>query len=330
MPKTTQDAARVEHFGERLRQSQFGHKMTRALYAYPSRAPHQRLGRELVGEQMWQDIAWAYRDDAQTQHSDAYLLIQRDSALVNFDLSMRYFDSLDDGDFNTALQHVLTTVPTFQPVDSLRGWDGVAGAYVMVFDEYRQFYVGQSNDIRTRIKRHWSGRKSFDRLLFGTKYDSILPVDELRALDTTRIYAAKSRNPHAVEQRAEQAADRRYCLNRMSGGEASAMLLTLTALSPPRRTLTTAHGNLTIEGFDKAHDEVTAAIADLTGGAPDAMSRLTDMDRSIFSVTRDSGSQFMWSRRDAVLGAAARGDLSVDDLATYLTRIGEQVIWLKD
>lgn len=154
---------------------------------------------------------------------------------MNFDLSMSYFASLNVEEFEEALGHVLAKGRTFKPVQSLKDWDGVAGAYVMVFDEYRQFYVGKADDIRRRIKQHWGARKHFDRLIYGTKYDSIFPADELRALDTTRIFAARSRNPFAVEQRAEKAADQRFCLNRMNGGSPSPMMLMLNALNPHRR-----------------------------------------------------------------------------------------------
>lgn len=184
-----------EHFGEHLRGTKFGHKMTRSLYAYPNRSPKQRPNRERDGEEFWEKTAWAYCDDEHARHSDAYLLVQRDRALVNFDLSMRYFESLDVDGFETALEKVLAKGRTFKPVTTLSDWDGVAGAYVMVFDGYKQFYIGQSEDIRKRIKQHWTGRKHFDRLVFGTPYNSIFPADELRALDTTRIYAARSTNP---------------------------------------------------------------------------------------------------------------------------------------
>lgn len=152
---------------------------------------------------------------------------------MNFDLSMQYFASLDRDEFEDALQHVLVKGRTFKPVQSLADWDDVAGAYIMVFDEYKQFYVGQSEDIRKSIRTHWATRKPFDRLIFGDNYESIFPVDEFRAFDNTRVYTARSRNPYAVEERAEKAADPRFCLNRMSGGEADPWRL-LVALSSPR------------------------------------------------------------------------------------------------
>ena len=171
----------IEHFGERVRASKFGPKMTGELYAYPNRKPKQRLKRESVGKDLWNDIAWGYRDEDHVQHSGAYLVVQRDRSLRSFDLSMGYFAPLDPVEIEVWLEHVLAKVRTFEPVKSLSDWDGLAGAYVMVFEGFRQFYVGKADEVRKRIKQYWTGRKFFDRILFGTPYESIFPVDELRA-----------------------------------------------------------------------------------------------------------------------------------------------------
>lgn len=319
---------RLEHFGERLRKTVFGHNMTREFYGYPHRSPHQRPNRDHFDEQLWDGLSWAYRDEAHTQHSDVYLLVQRDAALINFDLSIRYFESLDADQFESALQDVLAKGRVFEPVESLPDWDGVPGAYIMVFDEYRQFYVGQANDVRKRIKQHWSRSKSFDRLIWGSKYDSILPVDELRALDTTRIYAARSSNPYALERRAEKAADRRFCMNRMAGGAASPLALMLAALGARARMHVEVSRCLTMDEFELALRDVEAAIAqERSAGSNDLIGKLSCMDLSVYSVARPDGSTFLWSRRDAVARAAARGDLNAAEFATFLTELGETIVW---
>ena len=320
-----------EHFGEQIRGSKFGHKMTRELYAYPNRSQKQRPNRAELGEQYWEETAWVYRDEEHTQHSDLFLLWQRDRALGNFDLSMSYFASLDVDEFEAALGHVLAKGRTFKPVQSLKDWDGVAGAYVMVFDEYRQFYIGKAEDIRNRIKRHWGARKYFDRLIYGSKYDSIFPVDELRALDTTRIFAARSTNPFAVEQRAEKAADQRFCLNRMTGGEATPLMLMLTALSPRSRSHGIASVPLSWEDYELAWDGVVDVIAEARSSNGDSLiADLASLDMTIYSVQRKDGSRFMWSRREAVASAALRDELSVDEFAAFLQAMGETIIWPED
>lgn len=317
-----------EHFGESLRGSKFGHRMTRAMYAYPNRSPKERPNRERLGEALWEGTAWVYRDEDHTRHSDAYLLVQRDRALVNFDLSMRYFESLDAEDFEAALEEVLAKGRTFKPVTSLSDWDDVTGAYVMVFDGYKQFYIGQSEDIRKRIRQHWMGRKPFDRVVFGTPYNSIFPVDELRALDTTRIYAARSRNPFAVEERAEKAADPRFCLNRMVGGAVTNLTLMITSMNPRSREHGIASPSLTFGEYEEARDSIMDTISraetQWEGGLATA---LAAMDMTIYSVKSETGEPFIWSRRDAVGRAAARGELSVDDYAAFLEAMGETIVW---
>lgn len=302
--------------------------MTRALYGYPNRAPKQRFDRAQVGDEFWEESAWLYRDDEHTQHSDVYLLVQRDQALVNFDLSMRYFASLDRDEFEEALQHVLVKGRTFKPVHTLADWADAPGAYIMVFDEYKQFYVGQSEDIRKRIRNHWATRKPFDRLIFGNMYESIFPVDEFRAFDNTRIYAARSRNPSAVEERAEKAADPRFCLNRMAGGEADSRRL-MVALSIARGR---AHGMeavpLSYEDYGVAYDQIENLIAQpVVSPRRELVAQLARMEMTIYSVTSKQDPNFFWSRRDAIRGAAARGELSVGEYSSFLSGIGEHVIW---
>lgn len=317
-----------EHFGEQLRVTKFGHTMTRALYAYPNRSPKQRPKRSIAGEEWWESAKWVYRDEEYSQHSDAYLLVQRDRALRNFDLSMEYFKTLPVDEFELALNHVLINGRTFKPVTSLSDWNEVAGAYVMVFDNYKQFYIGQARDIRKRIKQHWSGRKSFDRLIFGTPYDSILPMDELRALDTTRIYAARSSNPYAVEERAEKAADQRFCLNRMAGGEVTPLTLMLTTMSPRSRVHGMTSVPMTHQDYKTAWDGVAALVRqERTGDDPGLVAELIDLDMTIYSVQREDGGTFFWSRRDAIAGALARGELSETDFAEFLRAMGETILW---
>ncbi|GAA4054313.1 hypothetical protein GCM10023063_48650 [Arthrobacter methylotrophus] len=215
-------------------------------------------------------------------------------------------------------------------MQSLKDWDGVAGAYILVFDEYRQFYVGKADDIRKRIKHHWGARKYFDRLVFPNKYESVFPVDELRALDTTRIYAARSTNPYAVEERAEKAADKRFCLNRMPGGEAGPFALMLSAIKPRGRS----HGVLPVplswEGYEQVWDGVVNLIAQASSPGPDLVAELARLDMTVHTVSGKDDSRFMWSRRDGIASAVVRGELCVENFAAFLEAMGETIIWPED
>lgn len=318
------------HLGERFPASQRGLEMTRDQYAYPNRRNNNLLPRDRYSVEEWEGCAWAFRNDDHTEYSDAFLLVKRDQALVNFDLSMSYFGCLDAGEFEDALEQVLSKGRTFKPIMSLPDWEGVAGCYIMVFDHYKQFYVGTTGNIRQRIKQHWSARKLFDRILFGTPYDSVFPVDELRPLDTTRLYAARSRNPFSMEERVEKAADRRFCLNRMAGGEPTPLMVALTILDPHSRPLGPGVAPMTSEEYQRAltgvHDVVASAVALPPADAGEA---LASMDMGIRAVTLSSGELGFWSRRDEVGRAVVRGDLDTVRYSAFLEALGEHVVWPK-
>ncbi|KRE44563.1 hypothetical protein ASG92_12915 [Arthrobacter sp. Soil736] len=133
-----------------------------------------------------------YEDEGHRIHSDDFCSRQREAALENFDLNMAFFRQLSGKDFLAALTEMLGKHKNLKPVTDLAAVDGVEGAYVMVLDRYKQAYVGQAWDIGVRIKRHWSGTKQFDRLIFPDKETSVLSIDSFRALNTTRIFAART------------------------------------------------------------------------------------------------------------------------------------------
>jgi hypothetical protein len=57
---------------------------------------------------------------------------------------------------------------------------------------------------------------------------------------------------------------------------------------------------------------------------------LASLDMTVYSVAREDGSRVMWSRRDAIACAAARGELSVEEFAAFLEAMGEIIIWPED
>ncbi len=105
---------------------------------------------------------------------------------------MSYFGCLDAGEFEDALEQVLSKGRTFKPIMSLPDWERRGWLLHHGVRPLQTVLRRNHGNIRQRIKQHWSARKPFDRILFGTPYDSVFPVDELRPLDTTRLYAARS------------------------------------------------------------------------------------------------------------------------------------------
>ncbi|MDL5486025.1 GIY-YIG nuclease family protein [Microbacterium wangruii] len=208
-----------QHFGETVRRGKYGFRLAREKYALPgNRRSSFYPRREDIGERAWEARAWRFADEEQRIYSDAYVDQQREAALQNFDRNMAFFARLDSDEFDVALISAVAAVPALKPVNDLRRWDSVAGVYIMVLDDYRQAYVGQASDIRTRIKQHWTGTKPFDRLVFGSPDSSVLSIDSFRSLDTTRIFAARTQVPHRLEAKIERSFPPDFLLNRVSGG----------------------------------------------------------------------------------------------------------------
>ena len=132
---------------------------------------------------------------------------------------MAYFAQIPHTDFEDVLQEMLAKNKRLRPVTDLKTLDEEWGVYVLVLDEYRQAYIGQSSwDMRKRIKAHWNGTKQFDRLLWGGVEESVMSIDSFRALDTTRIFAAKTINYNSLETRLVRSFPPDYLLNRIGGG----------------------------------------------------------------------------------------------------------------
>ena len=104
----------------------------------------------------------------------------------------------------------------------------------MVFDGYRQVYVGQSSDIRKRVKTHWTGTKEFDRLLCGDTHDSVLSIDAFRCLDTTRIFAACTNRADTLEKKILRTLPKGYVLNRVDGGRPNGLRVMFLGLETNR------------------------------------------------------------------------------------------------
>jgi hypothetical protein len=114
----------------------------------------------------------------------------------------------------------------------------------------------------------------------------------------------------------------------MMGGEASRFLVALASASPRTRSHAVHARSMELDDCYREDDSVTRLIEGSRSSAePNVGSRLASLDMSIYSVSRPDGTRFFWSRRDSIRGAAARGDLTVDDYVEFLTALGETVVW---
>ncbi len=207
------------HFGVLIKVSERS-KLTRENYCTPTnkcRKSHTEWLKDRVKYDGWRIPNSTYADFE--HYSDEWVQAQYEDCMLNYDYNMAYFSKLDFLDFDKTLKNFVSE-NKFKQIEDLNEVDGTVGFYILVLDEYKQVYIGQALDIKRRILQHWSAKKSFDRLIFGTVETSVLSIDSFGALDTTRIFYKKrtNKNIHEQEEQLVAAFDDQYTLNRIAGG----------------------------------------------------------------------------------------------------------------
>lgn len=231
--------APVEHFGEMIRPGKYGHRLTRDMYALVNKKSSTRIPEHMLTDELRAYLAPHYEDAELTIHTDEFCRRHREMALENFDLNMAFFTQIAQESFNDALDEMLRKNKRLRPVTDLKSLDEEWGVYVLVLDEYRQAYIGQSSwDMRKRIKAHWNGTKQFDRLLWGGVQESVMSIDSFRALDTTRIFASRTIHYDTLEARLVRTFPPDYLLNRVHGGAVTGLRGLFISAEMKRRQLT--------------------------------------------------------------------------------------------
>lgn len=200
------------HFGLKVLEGKRGLKLTREKYAIVSNK------NSLV--RFSHDI---YADEEGKTYTDEWCKNQLKESLENYDLNMEYFSLLNHCEFCREIEEFLERNSQFTEVFDLNLYDNKSGYYLMVLDEYSQLYIGTTNDIKRRIRQHWSNSKPFDRLLFpmGNVDFSILSIDSFRALDTTRIFVYETNKTFSIEDKFINQFSAKFICNRMAGGKIS-------------------------------------------------------------------------------------------------------------
>lgn len=151
-------------------------------------------------------------------YTEAWCHQQYQACKDNYELNMLFYSNLDEQKFNKKINAFLRRNTGFKPVIDLNDYAGEQGYYLMVLDEYKQIYIGTSSNIKKRIQSHWTIRKAFDRLLFGSVEESRISIDSFRALDTTRIYAYKTWKTYDDEDKYIRFFPDEFVCNRVAGG----------------------------------------------------------------------------------------------------------------
>lgn len=115
----------------------------------------------------------------------------------NYAKNMDYFSRLSTTEFQNELAKFLKKYKNFKEIFNLNECKDV-GFYLMVLDEYKQVYIGVSDNIKKRIIEHW--RKKPHCLIFGNKETSKLCIDSFKALDTTRIYIYEDKRVESTKE----------------------------------------------------------------------------------------------------------------------------------
>lgn len=168
-------------------------------------------------------------------YSQKWVDNQYKMVMENFDLNMKYFDSLDLNDMNKEIDSFMKKYPKFKEVKNITKYYYSTGYYVLISEKYKQIYVGTSDGIGLRIKQHWHKVKQFDRLLFpsGAVYTSLLSYDSFRALDTSRILICESKTSYRDEDEYVNFFSNRFVANRVRGGKINFVF----ELAPKKRNL---------------------------------------------------------------------------------------------
>jgi len=151
-------------------------------------------------------------------YSDEWCEKHKNDCLKNYDLNIKYLKKLDAHEFDLELEKFLKLNPDFFEITDLNQSDCVEGYYLLVLNDYCQFYLGTSGNIKKRIMNHWSRTKQFDRLIFGTIENSTLSIDSFRAFDTKKIYIMKSKEIFFLENDIIKNINKKFILNRTDGG----------------------------------------------------------------------------------------------------------------
>lgn len=223
----------IVHFNTKIKATD-RNKLTRENYCIPTSKPCYQTRKALLFPKKYYEknkvyppnclkIYYVFPNDVfcdDEHYTEQWVEEHYRICMENFDLNMQFFSSLDKSDFQKKLSH-LQKKNRLKEIFDLKEVSGIEGIYILVLDEYKQIYIGESKDIKKRILSHWSKIKEFDRLIFGNVESSVLSIDSFGALDTTRIFykpVSWRENIDKIEERLVDDFDKKYLLNRVAGG----------------------------------------------------------------------------------------------------------------
>lgn len=209
----------MEHFGVRLYSRGKSYRLNRDEFALIDTKPSISCVASLVRRN-------AYSNDKGKEYTEEWCNEYREICLKNYDLNMEYFSVLDQATFNSCVNRFISKYNRFVEIKNLNDYAGVEGYYLMVLDQYKQVYIGKTEDIKRRIMQHWSNTKPFDRTLYPMyAWDkSCFSIDFFRALDTTRIFVWNKKITIGIEEQLINDFPVQFTTNRIGGDISNAIL----------------------------------------------------------------------------------------------------------
>lgn len=216
--KFKDDPTKIKHFGIWFDKCN-NLNINRETYAAIDKKAHFKFLKEFY-KNLPELRSRYFEDENCTIYSDFWCEKHREDCLENFDLNMKFYNSLDYKKFDKALSALIKKRKKFKQIYDINDCENIEGIYILVLDEYKQIYIGQSKNIKKRILQHWRKKKEFDKLIDGRIETSILSIDAFGCLDTTRIFILET-NTWSLDREEEfliNSVNKKYLANRTAGG----------------------------------------------------------------------------------------------------------------
>jgi hypothetical protein len=209
----------IKHFGVEVRTGKKGLRINRDKYS--------EINSRNSFNFKFESMQGNYADDEGIIYTEEWCIKHQRNILKNYDLSMSYFSLLDKNEFDNEISKFIKKYKKFKEVEDLNFYKDKSGYYIMILDEFKQIYVGTTNDIKKRIRQHWTRSKQFDRLLFpmSAVETSIMSIDSFRAMDTTRILVYCTEKTFDKEDEYMNFFSPKFLCNRISGGRVELSML---------------------------------------------------------------------------------------------------------
>lgn len=238
--KYEKDSTKTKHFGIWFNTNS-NIKLNRDFYAKEDKKVHFKIPSFLIEyyRNNPDSRSAVYENEECTLYSDSWCEKHKQDCLKNFDLNMSFFEKLDGEKFNKALSSLLKRRKNFRQIYDINELENIVGIYILVLDNYKQVYIGQSKNIKQRILQHWRKSKEFDKLIDGKIDTSILSIDCFGCLDTTRIFVLETKTLWEidnVESLLIDAMNKKYLLNRTAGGIHGSDAFAMLEISSKRNT----------------------------------------------------------------------------------------------